>query len=223
MLPQLQFGDRCSMTSRKSLLSLLFVAIALVMAGPGHAELIGDTRAPFSADRTVVTGGKTYEGQFFAVPGKQRHEQKINGLDVVAILRADRGVAWVVLPGLHVYTEFPFPKAVREFDDPHQLGPVIATETIGGLKSDKYRVERQGGDGSALDGWLWMSRDGIITKLDGTYTSTRGKTVPATFQLTNIKLGPQDPALFEPPPGSKLLPYEALEPLFNMRLSGEKH
>jgi len=199
------------------------VVFGLVVSGPGFASnLIGDTKAPFSADRTVESKGKTYTGRIYAVPDKQRHEQNVNGLDFIAILRADRRVAWVILPGLHVYTEFPFPKAVDEFDDPRLLGPVIDTQKVNGLRSVEHRVERQGSDGSALDGWLWMSEDGIITRLDGTYTTPGGKISTAKLELSNIKLGPQDPALFELPPGTKLLPYEALLPLLNMRLP-EKH
>ncbi|HVJ54468.1 MAG TPA: hypothetical protein VM689_18545 [Aliidongia sp.] len=203
----------------KFLSGLLAVAFGLVLISPGHASnLIGDTKRPFNADRTVVSNGKSYSGRIYAEPGKQRHEQNVNGIDMVAILRADREVAWLVLPGLHIYTEFPFPKAVAEFDDPKLLGPVIGTDTVSGLKSVEHRIERQGSDGSALDGWLWMSEDGIVTKLDGNYTSPRGKMTPGSLALSNIHLGPQDPALFELPPGAKLLPYESLEPLLNMRL-----
>jgi hypothetical protein len=205
--------------SLKCFARLLVAALGLLLVQSSHASnLIGDTKTPFSAERTVVTGGKTYTGRIYAVPDKQRHEQNVNGLEMIAILRADRRVAWLAIPGLHIYTEFPFPKAIDEFDDPRLLGPVIATDTVGGLKSVEHRIERQGSDGSALDGWLWMSEGGIVTKLDGTYTSPKGKAAPATLALSNIKLGPQDPALFELPPGSKLLPLEALAPLLNMRL-----
>ncbi|MGB8840158.1 MAG: hypothetical protein WCC64_03725 [Aliidongia sp.] len=187
--------------------------------GPGRAAtLVGDTQVPFSAARSVVTDGKTYDGLMFAAPGMQRHEQVLNGLPLVAILRADRKVAWVIVPGLHVYAEFAFPKAVTDYDGISALGSPLGTDTVAGLKSARYRLEREGADGSALDGWVWRTLDGIVTKLDGTYTSTKNKQVKATFLLSDVKLGPQDPALFDIPKDVKKLPIEAVQGLLSLQM-----
>ena len=202
-------------------LSLLLPVVALLLglAPPVvAAPLLGDTQVPFSAERSVVTDGKTYEGRIYAAPGMQRHEQAINGLPMVAILRADRQVAWLMIPGLHVYAEFTFPKAVTEFDGIAALGPPVGTDVVAGLKSARYRVEHEGTDGSSLDGWVWMTRDGIVTKLDGTYLSPKTKPVKASYTLTDIKLGPQDPKLFEIPPDVKKLPVEAVQALLSLRM-----
>ena len=202
-------------------LSLLLpvVAFLLGLAPAAIAEpLLGDTAVPFSAERSVVTGGKTYEGRIYAAPGMQRHEQVIEGLPMVAILRADRQVAWLMIPGLHVYAEFAFPKAVTEFDGLAALGPPVGTDVVAGLKSARYRVEHEGTDGSSLDGWVWMTGDGIVTKLDGTYLSPKTKPVKASYTLTDIKLGPQDPKLFEIPPDVKKLPVEAVQALLSLRM-----
>ena len=205
---------RLSLVSALSamLLGLVFTA------GAQAATLAGDTRVPFSAERNVATNGKTYQGRVYAAPGMQRHEQSLNGLPVIAILRADRRVAWVVLPGLHVYAEFEFPKAVTDYDGIAALGPPLGVETVSGLKSARYRVEHEGSDGTSLDGWVWMNDDGIVTKLDGTYTSKSNKVVKASFLLTDIKLGPQDPALFEIPPGCKKMPIEMVQGLLNLQM-----
>jgi hypothetical protein len=203
----------------KFLIRLLAFAFGFLAAhGAEAATLVGDTKLPFSADRVVVTNGKTYQGRVFAVPGKQRHEQEINGLRVVVILRADRQVAWLVMPDLHVYTEFAFPKAVGDYGSASTLGPPVGNATLAGLKASEYRVEREGSDGSALDAWVWMTGDGIVVKLDGTFTSTNAMPVNATLELSNVKTGPQNAALFELPPGANKLPPEALQPLLNMRM-----
>jgi hypothetical protein len=197
----------------------LIVLCALVFGLPSAdaAGLIGDTSVPFSADRHVETGGKTYDGRLYAAPGKQRHEQVVNGLPMVAILRADRKVAWLMLPGLHIYAEFAFPKAVTEYDGAAALGPPTGTDTIAGLKSARYRIEHDGTDGSVVDGWLWMTGDGIVTKLDGSFSGPKTKEVKASFQLSQIKLGPQDPALFEIPKDVKKLPIEAVQGLLSLQ------
>jgi len=183
------------------------------VGSPAHAALIGDTAVPFSADRTVVSDGKTYQGRVYGVPGKQRHEQEVNGLNFVSLLRADRRLAWLVLPDLKIYSEFAFPDAVNELGDRGQLGAALGTETIGGQRTTKYRVKHQGTDGSAVDGFIWLTADGIVMRLNGTYTPTHGKTVDASLELSNLKLGSQPAELFELPPGAKPLPPEAVQQL----------
>ena len=198
---------------------LPLVAALLALASPaGAAPLVGDTQMPYSAERVVETNGKTYEGKIYAAPGMQRHEQVVNGIPMIAILRADREVAWLVVPGLHVYAEFAFPKAVTEYDGLKALGPPVGIDTVAGLKSERFRVEHEGTDGSALDGWVWMTGDGIITKLDGTYNSPKKKEVKATYLLSNVKLGPQDPALFEIPKGVNKLSPEAVQGLLSLQM-----
>jgi hypothetical protein len=200
-----------------SLIPVIAFVLSLALIGSGNAAiLVGDTQVPFSAARSVVSDGKTYDGHVYAAPGMQRHEQELNGLPIVAILRADRQVAWLIVPGLHIYAEFPFPKAVTEYDSIEALGKPVGTDTVSGLKSARYRVEHEGTDGSALDGWVWMTRDGIITKLDGTYSSPKTKQVKATFELSDVKLGPQDPSLFEVPKDVKKLPLEAVQGLLSL-------
>lgn len=80
-----------------------------VSAAEGTVRLLGDVTIAYRAMRTVTAGGKTYVGPVYAMPGRQRHEQEINGFHPVVILRADRKVAWLLVEALGVYTEFPFP------------------------------------------------------------------------------------------------------------------
>jgi hypothetical protein len=202
----------------RSTFLVALAALLLAVTSPVRAAaLIGDTKVPFSAARSVMTGGKTYDGMVYAEPGKQRHEQNLGGLPMIAILRADLQVAWVILPGLHVYAEFPFPKAVTDFDGVAALGPPVGSDKVSGLASARYRIEHDGDDGSALDGWVWMTGDGIITKLEGEYSTAKNKHVKASYVLTDIKLGPQDPGLFELPPGAKKMPVEMIQGLFSLQ------
>jgi hypothetical protein len=198
--------------------TILLGFLALV-CGPGSALALplGDTTVPYDAERVVVTGGKSYTGRVFAIPGRQRHEQVWNGLHLVAILRGDRKLAWVILQDLHVYAELPFPDVVNDYIDPHLLGTPIAHEDLAGLKTDEYRLEHDGDDGSSLDGWLWMSKDGIVVKLDGHYRSPITRPVTATYRLEKLHIGPQAPTLFELPKGLARLPPEAIEPLLELR------
>ena len=203
---------------RSFLFRLLLVA-ALLGALPAQAQqLLGDTQVPYSADRTVVTGGKTYIGRVYATPGRQRHEQDINGLPLVAILRADRKVAWLELADLHVFTDFPFPAAITDYADQKQLGRPLDTEVIAGEAAKKYRVERQGDDGSQVYGYAWITDDGIVVKLDGSFVEPSGRETKASYELSHIRRGPQSAALFDLPPGMNRLPPEAVAPLMGIKL-----
>jgi hypothetical protein len=200
-------------------LSCLFLTAALLGAAPASAQqLFGDTRVPYSADRTVETGGKTYVGRVYATPGRQRHEQTVNGLPLVAILRADKNVAWLELPDLHVFTDFAFPAAITDYADRKQLGAPVGTETIAGLSARKYRVEREGTDGSKLFGYVWVTEDGIVLKLDGSFIQPSGHETKASYELSNVRRGPQPPELFELPPHMNHLPAEAVAPLMGIKV-----
>ncbi|HEV2674360.1 MAG TPA: hypothetical protein VGV37_07445 [Aliidongia sp.] len=203
----------------RSLVScLLLVAAVLVMPSARAQQLLGDTQVPYSADRTVVTGGKSYVGRVYATPGRQRHEQNVNGLPLVAILRADRKVAWLELAELHVFTDFPFPAAITDYADPKQLGRPIGTEVIAGETAGKYRVEHQGSDGSQVYGYAWITEDGIVLRLDGSFVEPNGRETKASYELSHVRRGPQPANLFDLPPGMSRLPPEAVAPLMGIKL-----
>jgi hypothetical protein len=192
-----------------SVLTLLLVAAGL----PAAAQVLGDAKVPFSADRVLTVDGRTFEGRLYATPGRQRHEQMLEGMQQVVLLRADRGEGWLVLPGLHSYVEFRFPQAIAELSDPSLRGTPVGQEKIAGLQTTKYRVEHAARDGTSVDGWMWVTRDGIVMKLDGVATPRRGKPTPFSMQLSNVRIGPQDTAMFDLPQGFMKLPSNALQPL----------
>jgi hypothetical protein len=201
---------------RRSLLLLLFALAASGTASAGR--LVGDTGIPFSADRSVQWKGKTYLGTVEAMPGMQRHEEVFGAIRVVAILRADQQMVYLVLPDLHVFTKLPFPKAVTEEGDIGRLGKPVARGPIGGEAAKQYRVERTGSDGSALAGALWLSDDWIVLKADGDWTAPDHQPEHGTLELSNIRKAPQDKSRFELPQGYSELSPEAVQGLMSLRM-----
>lgn len=193
------------------------IVLCLGLATSSQAALVGDTHIPFSADRTVVWKGKPYVGKFYAAPGMQRHEQEISGFHPTAILRADQHIAYLILPEAHLYTQFPFPAVVSEEGGIDRLGPPVARDAINGRKVLKYRLDRTGSDGSALQGAVWITPDGIVMRLEGAYLAPGHNPAPASLELSNVKVGPQDPALFEVPPGFTKVPPELIQSLMTLR------
>jgi hypothetical protein len=197
----------------RRLLAPLFALVLVAAALPAAAQVLGDARVAFSADRALTVDGRTFQGRVYHTPGRQRHEQMLEGVPQVVLLRADRGEGWLVLPSLHSYVEFRFPQAIAELSDPSLRGTPVGQETVSGMRTTKYRVEHSARDGTSVDGWMWVTREGIVMRLDGTVQPRKGKPTPFSMQLSNVRIGPQDMAMFELPQGFVKLPSSALQPL----------
>lgn len=198
------------------------VALLLILAGtafPAAAQLLGDTKIGFVADRTVVYDGRSFSGRVYAMPGRQRHEQDIEGIPQIILLRGD-GKGWLVVPTMRSYVEFGIAPAFAELADPSLLKTPVGQERVSGVKTTKYRVEHTARDGSTVDGYLWRTDDGVVMKLDGFFTPRTGKAVPIQMELANLRTGPQDATLFDPPVGMMKLPVGALQPLLGLGRAG---
>jgi hypothetical protein len=179
---------------------------------PAAAQLLGDAKVGFTADRTVTYDGRTFQGKVWSMPGHQRHEQQIEGIQQVILLKSD-GQGFLVVPQMRSYVDFRFSPAIAELSDPALLKTAVGQETVSGLKTTKYRIEPTARDGTFVEGWMWRTADGIIAKLDGTVTSRGGKSTPISMSLSNVRTGTQDAALFDVPQGMMKLPANALQPL----------
>ena len=100
---------------RAPLLMLLAVLAALWLPSPGRAlaEIIGDARVGFSAERILIIDGHNYVGKMWHMPGKQRHEQDLPAIRPIFILRSDSAFGDIVLPQLHTVVEFALPRSFR--------------------------------------------------------------------------------------------------------------
>lgn len=197
-----------------AIFSILAVFAVAAPVPPAWAAMLGDPQIPFSADRLLVFGGRTLAGKVFSRPGEQRHEQDVGGIRQVVLLRGEHSRGWLLLPALHSFVEFNFAPAVAELGDPALLGTRLGQERINGLTATKYRIEHTANDGTEVEGYLWLTRDGIPVKLDGTYLPPKQKEpTRVRMELTNIHIGPQDPSLFALPSGMTKLSLGGLKPL----------
>jgi hypothetical protein len=202
---------------RRVLLSLLVVAI-LIFAAPARATGLLDAPLSFSATRTVMVNGKPYTGPMFHIPGHERHEQVLLGMQEVFLLDDTQQAGQVVLPALKTMIEFPFPPLLAALTDPAMRRDAVGDEKVGDIAATKYRVAQTAPDGTRGEGFLWISRRGVLLKLDGTVTAPGGHRTTIAMALSDVKEAPQDAALFAPPPGLNKLPAEALAPLLGIRL-----
>ncbi len=194
--------------------TLLALALAVVTAMPARAALLGDAALSYSAQRTVTVNGHSYTGMVFHIPGRDRHEQAIQGIEEVVILDASAKHGWLLLPGLGSYVDFAFPQLMAELGDPGLLRHPVGREIVNGVRTTKFRIDRTAADGMQAHGFAWVSPDGVLMRLDGTVERPgASRSTAIRMELDKVKLGRQDPSLFDLPPGLVRLPGEALQPL----------
>jgi hypothetical protein len=199
------------------------LAICLIMApGVPRAATLIDAQTGFTAERTLVIDGRTYQGKVWAMPGKERHEQAIAGLHPVFLLRGDRPLGEVVLQSLKTVVEFEIPAELRLLNVAALKTHAIGQDTVNGIATTKYAIDKSIPEGHA-EGTLWLSRDGIPMRLAGTFTNAKGKVSTVRWELSGVKSGPLPATLFEPPGGFSKLPPEAIAPLLGLRLKGAGH
>jgi hypothetical protein len=199
---------------RRIIIGLVF---AMMTTLPAAAMTLGDATTGFSADRTLVIDGKTYEGRVWTMPGVERHEQNLNGIPAAFVLHSDTPIADLVLPELHTVVEFMLPAELHLFADPRLKRRPVGHETINGIATTKYAIDETVPEGHG-EGSLWLSDNGIPMKLDGTFTRTSGRAAHLHWELTHVKFGPQADSLFEAPHGFSKLPAEAILPLLGLKL-----
>jgi hypothetical protein len=201
---------------RAAIAGLFFAMLATV---PAAALTLGEAKIGFSADRTLVVDGKTYDGRMWTMPGMERHEQNLNGIPAAVVLHSDTPLADLVLPDMHTVVEFILPPELHLFADPRLTRRPVGNETINGIVTTKYAIEETVPEGHG-EGTLWLSSDGIPMRLDGIFSRTSGRVSRLHWELSHVKLGPQPPSLFEAPPGFSKLPAEAMLPLLGLKLRG---
>jgi hypothetical protein len=200
---------------------LVFIGLvaAILAGGAASAATLSDARIGFSADRLLVVNGKQYHGKMWNMPGKERHEQDLNGIPAAFVLRNDTPIGDLVLPKLHTTVEFTLPPELRLFADPRLNRRPVGKESVNGIATTKYDVEVTVPEGHGT-GNLWLSDEGIPMKLDGSFTRTSGRVATLHWELSHVHVGPQPASLFEPPPGFSKLPAEAIVPLLGLKLKG---
>jgi hypothetical protein len=199
---------------------ILLLALALLAgaAPAARAALLGDAAVAYSAECTVTVDGKSYAGMVFHTPGHQRHEQAVQGIPEILLLDATAKQGVLILPGLKSYIAFAFPKVMAELDDPSLRRAPVGQEVVGGVSTTKYRVDHTTADGARAQGFVWVSGQGVLMRLDGTVTRPGGSRPTAILMtLANLAVGPQDPRLFELPQGFVKLPAAALGGLLGGR------
>jgi hypothetical protein len=195
---------------------LFGLALASFFVLPAHAAALLDAPISYSAMRTVTIDGKPYTGPMFHEPGRERDDQKIGAMDMTFILDGQSGQGFLVVPSVKTYVNFPFPPMLLALVDAQMdKQKPVGDEVIDKIPTTKYRVEKSTSDGGHGEGFVWVSKRGVLMRLDGVVTTASGHKTKIAMKLADVKEGPQRPELFAPPVGMNELPFQALAPLLN--------
>lgn len=190
--------------------------VAIVLALPAYASALLDAPISFSATRTVTIDGKPYTGAMFHAPGRERDEQRLGAMDMAFILDGQSSQGLLVVPSIKTFVTFPFPPMLSALVDAEvEKQKPVGEEPVDRIPTTKYRVERTTSDGTHGEGFVWVSRRGVLMRLDGVVTSPGGHKTKIAMKLADVKEGPQQPELFARPANMNELPFQALAPLLS--------
>lgn len=192
----------------------LFAILAVLAAGlwggaPARAANVLDLKTEYSAASTIQTPKGPQHGYVWRTPTAVRHEMTGDSRGNTVIARLDRKVAWLLVPEQKLAIEL----GLENFGLPAELltGAGIrqtpeGQETIAGQRTTKVHVQRaanQNGNGS-FDGYVWTTAQGIIMKIVGS-GANQARTGSVNVSFSDVKVGQQDPSLFELPAGYRRL------------------
>ncbi|MEI8175992.1 MAG: hypothetical protein WCG78_03910 [Candidatus Omnitrophota bacterium] len=148
----------------------------------------------FSADMVCASREGNFSGKICVAENKVRSEM----MGMVSIVRLDKKVTWVMMPGQKMYMEQPISPMMVAGASEKMPGEIerkfLGNETIDGRNAAKYRIEAEtGGVQQAILQWsdTATSVPLKVSAEDGSWS----------VEYKNLKVGPQDAAVFELPEG----------------------
>jgi uncharacterized protein YdeI (BOF family) len=157
----------------------------------------GEPTVSFAADMYYETGKNMLEGRLLRVPQRQRWEFRTGGVTIISIIYTDNWVGYTVLPAQKMYLE------VDHAAQPPGSGTWsvkrTGEDTADGLVRGRYDTQGTSPNGDSYQLTMWLAEAyNLVVEVRGTAT-IQGVARPIHFKLYNIAIGPQNPALFEPP------------------------
>lgn len=152
--------------------------------------------AEFSADVITRTAGQEINSKIYVKGDKIRMEIPSPLGAAVSILRLDKKVMWMQLPGQKLYTEMPFDRQAfakaLNMPDKEANKKLVGTEKLHGFDTEKYIMSGKDGQGT-----VWIAKKlGVPIGFESADQSIRQ-------DYQNIKLGGVRDRLFEMPAGYK--------------------
>lgn len=172
---------------------LIFTATAFASPEP---------RVSYSAESTMTMENKTIKSHVYHAQGKERRETEVKSGKSIVILRQDKKKIWMLMPAQKTYIEMAARNNSKSGEPDLSSGHItpLGPETINGLHTEKYKIVIKSKQGETMSGFMWKTADDIVVKYDLASASSR-RDGHVIMELSNVRIGKQEPALFEIPSG----------------------
>ena len=178
-------------------LTMAAIALSFLLVGSPSAKAQGPMMA-FSADEVHTSAKMTMRSKVFGTDNAIRVEAQMAGHTTVSIMRFDRQVMWMLMPGQKMYMEMPW-RGVGEVASTLKGATTqkesLGSELVGTYHCDKSRVH------TTYNGKTYVTIEWAAKELNGFVVKKQDENGTWTVEFENIHLGPQDPSLFEIPAG----------------------
>jgi hypothetical protein len=194
------------MHGKSILMIAVFAAVAALSgASPGTVLAAGlaEPKVEYSADQYIGSGDRVMKSRVYHAPGKQRMDMGDSDQAQYLITRMDRKVSWVVMPEQKMYMEMSLEEGRKKNQDITNCSfsrKAVGNETVNGIPATKSEIDVSCPDKSEYSGTMWTSKEGIMVKMDAV-AKGKGSKSRIQLELKNLKIGRQDPGLFEVPSG----------------------
>lgn len=183
---------------------IFLIVAAITLAGAAQAASPAPPRAEYSADTMIETAEMSMKGRVHYTPTRERREMVMGsgGDKMITITRQDKKVTWTLMPAEKMYMETKNTESKAK-DDPSDYKieqTVIGPDQVNGVSTTKSKIIMTGPKGEKMGGFMWTTKENILVKIDAIAIDKKQKHRYKT-ELTNLKVGKQDPKLFEVPAG----------------------
>jgi hypothetical protein len=190
-------------------LGLLLLWGAAAPAGAnviGIESFMGHPDLAYTGDIQIQGKAGTVQGKVYRAPGLLRTDFSVNGVPFGSLIDLTRDLAVLWSPTYRAYATTPVTAAgVRDWVpllENHRQVTIVssgeAAQEVNGVMATRYELSGVSPDGTAYTGQLWAAEEGIIVRLVARIATVDG---PITYNLTNLRVGPQSPSLFGVPSG----------------------
>lgn len=183
----------------------LIVLVCTLAPALSFGATFPEPSVEYSGDNRIESMGMEVHSKTFYTKDKQRMEIKAEkqGVNMISIIRLDKGVSWNLMVDQKTYTEAEVEESQKNSGDFRSCTVVFSgdsSESVNGVAAKKSHgivkcpdVE-YGGD-------FWITQESIVVKMDVAGKTDTGQNIQMKTEMSNLKIGPQDQALFEIPAG----------------------
>ena len=185
---------------------MFLMAAAITMAATAQAASPSLPQVEYSADTMMETAEISMKGHVNYTPTRERREMVTGsgGDKMILITRHDKKIAWTLMPAEKMYMEMSLAQASAQAKDDISKykieQTVVGPEKVNGVNTTKSKIIMTGPKGEKMGGFMWMTKENIVVKMDAIAIDKKDKMRFKT-ELTDLKVGKQDPKLFEVPAG----------------------